>query len=221
MTLPFENDNKRKYTCFVCGVAFKYDEIEDYKKHIIETHDEGREYIICPLNHCQSPVRDIRAHFKVCHPQIEVPKNMQLRVMVWKDQGTKKRRKLTFKEGFYISMKNGGKSMHYRSSYEHKIYECLDKLNRIVSYHVEPFSVPYFFAGKTRKYFPDLRVDLADGSSEIWEIKPSTQTASDLNRAKWHACEQLCLTKGWKFAVKTEKGITNLLLEAEKQNLPE
>ena len=63
MTLPFEKDNGlRKYTCFCCGqVLHTFDE---YKTHIIESHEEGREYVLCPLPRCGCPVRCVRTHFR-------------------------------------------------------------------------------------------------------------------------------------------------------------
>jgi hypothetical protein len=61
-----ENKNKRKFTCFVCGRVFT--EFEEFKNHIIEKHEEGRDYVICPLERCKTPVRDIKMHFKVKHP---------------------------------------------------------------------------------------------------------------------------------------------------------
>jgi hypothetical protein len=194
-------------------VAFNFNEFADYKEHIISEHEEGREWIKCPLARCGAPVRDIRSHFKICHPADKIPHDMQMKVMVWRDFGSKKRKKMQFEEGYLISIKNHGAAMHYRSSYEKKIYECLEQLPRVVSYQVEPFYVGYFFGSKNRKYYPDIQVNFADNSTEIWEVKPSKQTSSKQNRAKWEACEAYCLVKGWKFVVKTEKGIANLLIE--------
>jgi hypothetical protein len=218
MTLPFSSDDKkRKYTCFCCGVEFKFNEYSAYKEHIIDEHEEGREWIKCPIERCSAPVRDVRSHFKVCHPHEPIPANMQMKVMVWKDFGTKKRKKLKFEEGYLISTKNHGMPMHYRSSYERKIYECLEKLPRVVSYRVEPFYVPYFYGTKHRKYYPDIKVDFVDGAVEIWEVKPSKQTSSKQNRAKWEACVEYCNPRGWKFVVKTEKGIAQLLIESNQE----
>lgn len=212
MPLPFSNDNKRQYICFVCGLAFKHDEIELYKDHIIENHEECREYILCPVSHCAMPVRDLPLHYKCCHKETPIPKNMQMRVMVWKDQGTKKRKKLRFNEGFHVSLKTG-KSMHYRSSWEKQIYECLDKMDDVISYIVEPFYISYFWAGKMRKYYPDILIEYSDRKVLV-ECKPSSQTASEQNRAKWAAASQYCLSMGMTFEVLTEKGITKMILEA-------
>ena len=114
--------DKRKYTCFCCGVAFL--EYEKYKQHIFDKHEEGRDYIKCPLQHCGCPVRDVRGHIKIFHPGTEIPKIGEMRCTIWKDFNEKKSktRKPKFREGYYDSTKMG-KQLHYRSGYEAKIYE--------------------------------------------------------------------------------------------------
>jgi len=72
MTLPFSKDNSRKWQCFVCGKS--HNDFESFKAHIIEKHDEGREYVVCPLERCGAPVRDGRLHFKHKHPNEKFPK---------------------------------------------------------------------------------------------------------------------------------------------------
>lgn len=213
MTLPFEkyDPTVRKYCCFVCGRNFKT--IEEYTNHIVEAHEEGREYVRCPLTRCGCPVRDVRAHFKVAHRHEPMPQGKQMKALVWKDQTDAKKRikKPTFREGYFISEKNGGKKMHYRSGYESDVYEALEKLNEVMAYDVEPFAVQYFFNGEEKKYFPDLSVHFADGHIEIWEIKPKSQTDLEVNNdAKWPACNNYCLMRGWDFKVITEKGIEKL-----------
>ena len=51
------------------------DDYESYKSHILENHEEGREYVICPLTRCGCPVRCVRTHFKAKHPhEKSIPK---------------------------------------------------------------------------------------------------------------------------------------------------
>ena len=208
----FEKDNgKRKYQCFVCGLVFE--EYEDYKSHILETHDEGREYILCPLTRCGSPVRDMRLHFKCHHPSEKLPKIGQMKALVWKDQGKDgklKQRKPNFREGYLTSNKNGGQQMHYRSGFECEVYECLEQMKEVMSYQVEPLKVQYSFMGEIHEYNPDLKIFFDDGRTEIWEIKPSNQTHLPKNLAKWQACQQHCDSRGYLFQVLTEKGLQNL-----------
>lgn len=220
--LPFQKDNtKRKWMCFVCGREFE--EYDAYKTHIVESHEEGREYVICPLVRCGAPVRDVRLHFKAKHPSETTPKIGQMKALVWKDHSTRtgkmKQRKPKFREGYLISAKNGGKEMHYRSGYECEVYECLECLPEIVQYDVEPFKIQYFFEGETHEYNPDLSVLFADGRVEIWEIKPSNQTSLPRNTAKWAACQQHCEARGWDFIVMTEKGIGKLKTAAKERKV--
>lgn len=212
MSLPFPKDShERKYQCFVCGKNFlQYDE---YKSHIIENHDEGREYVLCPLTRCQSPVRDIRSHFRAKHKDDPIPKSGQMKALIWKDQkkdGSLKTRKPKFREGYMVSNKNGGKEMHYRSGWECEVYECLEAFPDVLAYEVEPFKVQYTYLGEIHEYNPDLKIVYDDGRIEIWEIKPANQTTLPKNNAKWSACNQHCESRGYQFMVLTEVGLGKL-----------
>lgn len=212
-TLPFPtNNNARKYQCFVCGK--NYEIFEEYKDHIIQSHEQGREFILCPLTRCQAPVRDVRAHFAAKHKGENVPKTCQMKTIVWKDQtmknGKLKNKKPKFREGYLISTKNGGKEMHYRSGMECEVYECLEVMPEVIGYEVEPFSVQYSFMGEIHEYNPDLKILFLDGRIEIWEIKPANQTSLPKNTAKWTACQQYCDVRGYQFMVLTEIGMGKL-----------
>lgn len=212
--------DKRKWQCFVCGVEFEtYDE---FKEHIFTNHEEGREYIKCPLHRCAAPVRDVRAHFKSKHPNETLPKNCQLRASIWRDfrGGKKKTNKPNFKNGYFTSIKNNNQKFYYRSGYELDTYEMLEELNECVAWHGESFKVPYFFNGSEHQYTPDLSVKFQDGHVEIWEIKPTTQTGLPKNKAKWAAAEAYCKARGWDFKVIPEKEIEKLKLKVRRQDLP-
>jgi hypothetical protein len=226
MTLPFaKDDGKRKWQCFVCGHNFT--EYETFKAHIIEKHEEGREYVICPLERCGAPVRDIRLHFKAKHPHEKtVPKVGQMKAMVWKDQTSKgkvKAAKSKFREGYLVSNKNNGQEMHYRSGYECEVYECLEALPEVLDYKVEPFKVQYNYINpgthqlETHDYNPDILVNFTDGKTEIWEVKPANQTHLAKNQAKWAACQSYCQTRGWDFIIMTEVGIGKLKQRVKQQ----
>jgi TnsA endonuclease N terminal len=209
-----KSDGKRKWQCFVCGK--EHSDFETFSAHITETHEEGREYILCPLGRCGAPVRDIKTHFRAKHPNEEMPKfNGPNRTIVWKDFGnkkTKKSRKPAFREGHFVSLKNNGKEFFYRSSYECEVLECLEQLNEVLAYDVEPFKdgIPYMYQGEPHKYHPDFSIKFNDGHIEIWEIKPANQTQLPLNEAKWAAAKLFCDARGWKFIVYTEVGIGKL-----------
>jgi hypothetical protein len=210
--LPFVKDNdKRKYQCFVCGRV--YTDIIEYKKHIIETHEEGREFVVCPLERCKAPVRDVRLHFKVKHPSEKLPKKGQMRAMIWKDvnpkTGKMKTRKPKFKQGWYDSSKMQ-KSFYYRSKWEETVFECLDTYKEVMAFEAEPFKIPYYWNGETHEYTPDLIITFFDGRREVWEIKPANQTQLEQNRSKWASANEACENRGWKFIVQTEMGIGKL-----------
>lgn len=209
--MDFGNTNQKIWQCFVCGVQFKEGWIA-MKNHIFEEHEEGREYVKCPLARCNAPIRDVKSHFKAKHPRDKIPP-CQMKALIWKDFSTRKKKKKSkkpnFDQGKFFSEKNG-KAISHKSGYEKTVYECLEHINEVVGYQEEPFSVPYFYKGERREYYPDLIVHLADGKKEVWEIKPSNQTHIEQNRAKWDACYNYCLHRGWPFKVKTEKGIEQL-----------
>ncbi len=207
MTLPFSKDKSRKWQCFVCGREYKeYDEFVD---HILDEHDEGREFIICPR--CEAPVRDLKMHFAAKHRGMKMPKGVQHKVMVWKDHKKTGGKTKTphFRKGELISRKNGGKPMLYRSSYEEKVYSLLEQWDEVAGYDVEPCKIPYSYRGRARHYKPDLIIQFFD-RVEMWEIKPANQTSQKLNQAKWSSAKTYCLARGWSFQVITEVGIGKL-----------
>lgn len=223
MTLPFNNENKdkkvRKWQCFVCGIF--YEDFEQFRNHIIETHEEGREFIICPLERCKAPVRDMRMHFKAKHPYDQLPKKGMMRAIVWKDVSNKekvKTKKVNFKEGMYTSSKMNI-DFRYRSGYEETVYECLDSLHDVLTFEPEPFEISYIFQGKPHKYIPDIIVTFLDGHKEVWEIKPATQTDLPKNQAKWDYAREHCKLRGWKFEVITEMVIHKLKQTVKMQNI--
>lgn len=200
----------RKYVCFVCGVPF--DIYQDFSSHVKETHEEGREWVKCPLARCQAPVRDVRLHYRVKHPSEKPPTQGQMRALIWSDQKqpSKKKKKMQFAEGYITSQKNGGTNMHYRSSWERDVYMCLEHCDDVLGYKVESFPVEYYWKGRRKRYFPDLFVSFKDGHHEVWEIKPSNQKQMELNKAKWLACEGYCEARKWTFKIVTEEEIRQL-----------
>jgi DNA-directed RNA polymerase subunit RPC12/RpoP len=200
--------NKRKYVCFVCGESFE--NLEEYKNHILDEHEEGRDYVKCPLERCGYPVRDLRTHYKSRHPHEKLPKCSQMRAIVWKDHSNRRKKTMKFKEGYYTSAKNNGKSLHFRSGYERDVYEALEKFEEVVSYGVEKVAVPYLFEGETHHYYPDLIINFSDGHIEIWEVKPLSQVNLERNEKKWTSCQNFCEARNWDFKIITESAIKQL-----------
>ena len=116
--------------------------------------------------------------------------------------------------------------MHYRSGLEMNIYECLEKLDEVLSFREEPFKVPYYYIdegghGEWKDYIPDLRVNFADGHTEIWEVKPSDQTSLNKNEAKWVAMNEYAKQYAWEFKVVTEIGLNKLKKKVRLQSNPQ
>jgi hypothetical protein len=222
MPLPFNNQHRgvRQFQCFVCGLLFETR--PEFSNHVKETHEEGREWVKCPLERCQAPVRDVRAHFRNCHKHDVVPKNCQMRCVVWNDPKNPKlrKKKVAFQEGYFSSAKNR-RSMHYNSSWEREVYEVLEKRPDVVKYEVEPLAIEYYFQGETKNYLPDLRVHFSGNYKEIWEIKPISQTGMAVNKAKWESCAEYCKKRGWDFKVITEVGIAKMKNDLRLSNKEE
>lgn len=202
---------QRKYVCFCCKVL-PFNTYYEYQQHIISTHEEGRDYVLCPLARCRAPVRCVKSHFAAHHPTEKSPSMGQLRALIWRDSKAPKKKKPKFHEGYINSQKNGGQ-MHYRSGWERDVYICLENLSEILGYKVEKFPVEYYWRGKCKRYYPDLFVTFKDGRSEVWEIKPNNQRSLEINQAKWLACENHCESRGWKFKIIDETVIKQLKQE--------
>jgi hypothetical protein len=212
---------KRKWQCFVCGKC--YDEYPEYKEHILAEHEKGREYLECP--DCHAPVRDMPSHYRAKHPKRIMPKGIQTKVAIWRDfkpgsNKKKKTRKPNFRQGTFTSQKSGCDFI-YRSGMEEEFFNLLEQDGDVESFRSEPFKVPYYYQGKWHDYIPDIRINYIDGSTEIWEIKPATQTGPEYeqNQAKWAAMNDHALNMGWQFVVQTEVGLGKLKKKVSRQRL--
>ena len=125
----------------------------------------------------------------------------------------------------------------YRSGWELKLFDYLDKHPSVTKWGSEEFFIPYKspIDGKWHRYFPDVYVEQinSDGKKQtiIIEVKPDAQTRPPnpanrlttkgnisrrylmevktwgVNEAKWKAAEEFCLDRGWIFQKMTEKDI--------------
>ena len=120
------------------------------------------------------------------------------------------------------------KNIIYRSSWECRVMNWLDKNPSIVSWASEELHIPYISPvdGQRHRYFPDflVKVKTKDGTSKtmLLEVKPKYQTQPPVqkkritkqyinevatwgvNQAKWKAANEFCLDRGWEFKVITE-----------------
>lgn len=116
----------------------------------------------------------------------------------------------------------------YRSSWECRVMNWLDKNPSIISWASEEVIIPYRSPvdGKMHRYFPDFVVKSRgkDGSTKTMmiEVKPKKQTQAPqvqrrvtkryitevatwgVNQAKWKAAQEYCLDRGWQFMLMTE-----------------
>jgi hypothetical protein len=117
----------------------------------------------------------------------------------------------------------------YRSSWECKVMDWLDRNDNVISWASEELTIPYKSPADNRfhRYFPDflVKVKTKDGKFKtiLIEVKPKRQTLPPeqkkritkqyvnevvtygVNQAKWKAAEEYCLDRGWEFRVMTEE----------------
>jgi hypothetical protein len=111
------------------------------------------------------------------------------------------------------SYKFYGTTAIYRSLWERKFMLYCDRSDAVINWSSESIEIPYYdpTTHKWRTYYPDFAVTYVDTHSnvkkKVVEIKPHSQTAWKINRAKWEAARDWCKTNGYEFQVLTEKEI--------------
>jgi len=120
------------------------------------------------------------------------------------------------------------KNIIYRSSWECRVMDWLDRNDDIISWASEELIIPYISPVDNRyhRYFPDfiVKVKTKDGAFKtmMLEVKPKKQTKQPeprkrvtkqyinevttyvVNEAKWKAASEYCLDRGWEFKILTE-----------------
>lgn len=201
------SEKRPKYhVCFVCSLFF--DTIEEFRTHIVQNHEEGTDFIICPHEECKIPVRELKTHCILKHPGFQIPTGYPTRPIILRDSKIKKNKKKIrpFKTGFFNSRKNS-KKLYFRSGLECEFYKILESKSDVVRYTAEPLEINYFYEGASHRYIPDIFVEYNDGKKELWEIKPKSQTKMPKNVAKWQAANEYCKKRNWNFIVLTETGL--------------
>ena len=86
------NEQRPKaHVCFVCDIIF--DSVEEFRSHIVQDHEEGTDFILCPHPDCQIPVRDLRVHCALKHPEFKIPEGYPVRPIIIRDARIKKFKK--------------------------------------------------------------------------------------------------------------------------------
>jgi hypothetical protein len=121
------------------------------------------------------------------------------------------------------------KNIIYRSSWEARVMDWLDRNPDIINWGSEELIIPYKSPvdGKWHRYFPDffVKVKQKDGKTKsmVLEVKPKYQTIAPVqpsrktkkfinevmtygvNTSKWKAAEEYCADRGWEFKIITEE----------------
>jgi hypothetical protein len=116
----------------------------------------------------------------------------------------------------------------YRSSWECRMMDWLDRNPNVINWASEELIIPYLspIDGRWHRYFPDflVKVKSQDGKTKIMmlEVKPKKQTQPPqpqkrktkqyitevttwgVNQAKWKYASDYCLDRGWEFKIITE-----------------
>ena len=119
--------------------------------------------------------------------------------------------------------------IEYRSSWELKFMNFVDKNEQVLQWFSEEISLPYFSQvdQKMHRYFPDFGMLVCDNTGVrkkyLVEIKPESQTVPpkararktknyinelatySVNTSKWAAAEQWCQRQGMEFLILTER----------------
>jgi len=203
------NNNKRvkNFSCFVCDVIFET--IEEFRSHIVSEHEEGIDYVTCPQTECGCPVRDLKTHVALKHPEFKIPDGYPTRPTILRDSINKKKRNTAFKSGEFFSKKNN-KNLYFRSGMEMEFYKILEKKSDVAKYSPECLEIEYYFQGRSHRYIPDILVEYTNGKKQLWEIKPKSQTKLPKNLAKWEAANSYCQKRNIEFIVLTERGLKQL-----------
>lgn len=88
-----------------------------------------------------------------------------------------------------------------------------DRSNAVTLWSSESVEIPYYdpTTHKWRTYYPDFFITYVDvvGNivNKIVEIKPASQRAWKINKAKWEAAKEYCRQHKYEFQVLTEKEI--------------
>ena len=128
------------------------------------------------------------------------------------------RKKSRWKQGFYqpinedkykqpVDTTMNSKGLpEYRSSWELKFMEYLDKSDNILYWGTEAFSIKYISPKDNRqhRYYIDFVFMTKNNEKHLIEIKPKAQCNDPVNLAKWEAAEQYCKVIGATFSVVTE-----------------
>ena len=115
-----------------------------------------------------------------------------------------------------------GRAVQYESGLELEVMSLLEKSEQVACYQEQPAAIRYAFSKKHYDYYPDLLFATTDGRCVLVEVKPTSQMALSINRAKASAARAWAHARGWGWLVMNERHtfrqIAQLELSAEKRS---
>ncbi|WP_355585898.1 TnsA endonuclease N-terminal domain-containing protein [Xanthomonas cannabis] len=115
-----------------------------------------------------------------------------------------------------------GRAVQYESGLELDVMSLLEKSEQVAYYQEQPAAIRYAFGKKHYDYYPDLLLATTDGRCVLVEVKPTSQMALSINRAKARAARVWAHARGWGWLVMNERHtfrqIAQLELSAEKRS---
>lgn len=108
--------------------------------------------------------------------------------------------------GLFSSVKME-RQVAWESQLEFDHLRLMEVDNAVVAFHAQPEECPYVHQGKPRRYYPDLRVELADGSVRMVEVKYKADADAPENKERFVIIKALYAERGISFEVVTELDI--------------
>jgi len=107
--------------------------------------------------------------------------------------------------GHFYSEKSD-KVLFYRSSYERRAFELLERNKYVLSYSNCMFSVCYMWNGFRHRYIPDIFVVFCEPTKpSVVEVKSLWEMKSEIFQRKFVALKDFCFYRGWDVELWTEK----------------
>ncbi|MBB5766540.1 sigma factor-like helix-turn-helix DNA-binding protein [Xanthomonas euroxanthea] len=98
-----------------------------------------------------------------------------------------------------------GRAVQYESGLELDVLSLLEKSEQVAYYQEQPAAIRYAFGKKHYDYYPDLLLATTDGRCVLVEVKPTSQRALSINRAKASATRAWAHACGWGWLVMNER----------------
>lgn len=110
--------------------------------------------------------------------------------------------------GVYASRK-AGRPQPYESMNERAFFMHCEVDTEVLDYRAQPFRLEFVIAGRKRVYIVDCMRLMADGSTEVVEVKSDPRALRDPDYSeKLEVVRTICEQVGWRFRLVFKKGLT-------------